>query len=352
MKQNRRQFLIKTAIVGGSLTTTNLGSNLFTKNINYNFKSDKMKLSFKPYTLELKHVFTLATSSRKTTPVILTQIEYDGVTGYGEASMPPYLGESQETASVFLSKVDLSQFHDPFELEDILEYVDGIDEKNTAAKASVDIALHDLVGKLLDKSWHQIWGYNKETTPSTSFTIGIDTDEVVRQKVKEAAQYPILKIKVGKKNDAEIIAAVRSVTDKPLRVDANEGWKSKEEALEKIQWLKSEGVEFIEQPMPSDMLEETAWLRERVEMPIVADEAVKSAADIPKLAQAYDGINIKSKVPKMLGWWSSGQICYPSFHLLPMLIRMKCCLLQGWRSYIKHRTKLLFLTFCSNFFVS
>jgi L-alanine-DL-glutamate epimerase-like enolase superfamily enzyme len=96
-----------------------------------------------------------------------------------------------------------------------------------------------------------------------------------------------------RKNDEEIINAVRSVTDKPIRVDANEGWKDKHEALEKIQWLKSKGVEFIEQPMPSDMLDETAWLRERVDMPIVADEAVKTAADIPKLARAYDGINIK-----------------------------------------------------------
>jgi L-alanine-DL-glutamate epimerase-like enolase superfamily enzyme len=102
-----------------------------------------------------------------------------------------------------------------------------------------------------------------------------------------------LKIKVGKENDEEIIGAVRSVTDKPIRVDANEGWKSKEEALEKIQWLKSQGVEFIEQPMPSDMLEETAWLRERVDMPVIADEAVKNASDIPILAKSYDGINIK-----------------------------------------------------------
>jgi L-alanine-DL-glutamate epimerase-like enolase superfamily enzyme len=103
----------------------------------------------------------------------------------------------------------------------------------------------------------------------------------------------VLKIKVGKKNDDEIIGAVRSETDKPLRVDANEGWKSKEEALEKIQWLKSEGVEFIEQPLPADMIKETAWLRERANMPIIADEAVKKTADIPVLAQAYDGINIK-----------------------------------------------------------
>jgi L-alanine-DL-glutamate epimerase-like enolase superfamily enzyme len=102
-----------------------------------------------------------------------------------------------------------------------------------------------------------------------------------------------LKIKVGTKDDEMIINAVRSLTNKPIRVDANEGWKIKEEALEKIKWLKSQGVEFVEQPMPARMLDETAWLRERSDLPIIADEAVTTASDIPKLATAYDGINIK-----------------------------------------------------------
>jgi L-alanine-DL-glutamate epimerase-like enolase superfamily enzyme len=163
----------------------------------------------------------------------------------------------------------------------------------SCAKAALDIALMDWVGKALNTPLYKMFGLNTSKAPVTSFSIGIDTPEVIKQKVKEAEPFPILKIKVGKKNDDEIIAAVRSVTDKPIRVDANEGWKNKEEALEKIQWLKTQGVEFIEQPMPSEMIEETAWLRERVDMPIVADEAVKTAADIPKLAKAYDGINIK-----------------------------------------------------------
>ncbi|MFQ5584496.1 MAG: dipeptide epimerase, partial [Calditrichia bacterium] len=151
----------------------------------------------------------------------------------------------------------------------------------------------DWIGKALNVPLYKLWGLNTAHAPRTSFSIGIDTPEMIRKKVLEAEPVPLLKIKVGKHNDEEIIGAVRSVTDKPLRVDANEGWKTKEEALEKIQWLKTEGVEFIEQPLPSDMIEETAWLRERAGMPIVADEAVKSAADIPRLATAYDGINIK-----------------------------------------------------------
>ena len=200
MKQNRRKFIINTGVIGGTLLTCGINTNVFSKNINIIKKNSNMKLTFKPYTLQLKHVFTLATSSRTTTPVMLTQIEYEGITGYGEASMPPYLGESQESASIFLSKVDLSQFKDPFEIESILEYVDGIDEFNPAAKASVDIALHDLVGKLIGKPWHKIWGFNKDKTPDTSFTIGIDTNEIVKQKVKEAEEYKILKSKTGSRN--------------------------------------------------------------------------------------------------------------------------------------------------------
>ena len=121
MKQNRRDFIVNSGLIGGALLTSGLNTNIFSKNIKIIKKNSNMKLTFKPYTLELKHVFTLATSSRTTTPVMLTQIEYEGITGYGEASMPPYLGESHETASKFLSKVDISQFKDPFEMESILE---------------------------------------------------------------------------------------------------------------------------------------------------------------------------------------------------------------------------------------
>ena len=130
MKQNRRNFIKTSGLIGGAVFTPGIFTNNFAKNINIIGDNKKMKLTFKSYTLELKHVFTIATSSRSTTPVMLTQIEYEGVIGYGEASMPPYLGESQETAAMFLSKVDLSQFNDPFKMEEILDYVDGIDEKN------------------------------------------------------------------------------------------------------------------------------------------------------------------------------------------------------------------------------
>ncbi len=252
-----------------------------------------MKLTYKPYTLELKHTFTIATNSRTTTPVVLTQIEHDGIIGYGEASMPPYLGESHETVTKFLSRVNLEQFNDPFQLDDILTYVDQIEEKNTAAKASVDIALHDLIGKMLGQPWFKIWGFNKETTPSTTFTIGIDTEEIIRTKVAEAEEYKILKIKLGSDDDRKIISTIRQITDKPLAVDANQGWKNKEFALDLINWLKEKNVVMIEQPMPKEQIDDLAWLTEKSPLPIFADEGVQRLSDVQKIKDVYSGINIK-----------------------------------------------------------
>jgi L-alanine-DL-glutamate epimerase-like enolase superfamily enzyme len=183
----------------------------------------RMKLSFRPYELQLSHTFTVAGNSRNTTPVVLTEIEYEGLTGYGEASLPPYLGENQESVIRFLNKVNLEQFKDPFMLDDILAYVDGLNEGNRAAKACVDIALHDLIGKLVDLPLYRLWGINPNNTPLTSFTIGIDTAEVVREKTIEADRFKVLKVKLGGGNDREMINTVRSVSNVPIYVDVNQG---------------------------------------------------------------------------------------------------------------------------------
>jgi len=287
----RRDFLKAGAMISIGTSFTGSVPEIFARRIKSS--GEKMKLRFYPYTLELKHVFTVATASRKTTPVMMTEIEFDGVVGYGEASMPPYLGESHQTATEFLSKVDLSQFDDPFKMEEILNYIDSIAPGNPAAKASIDIALHDLVGKLIGQPWYKIWGLNPEKTPYTSFTIGIDKPDVVRQKVKEAEQYKILKVKLGLDNDKEMIETIRSVTDKPIRCDVNQGWKNKEEALKMIEWLATKNVEFVEQPMPKDWYEEHAWLRERSPLPIIGDESVQRLPDVRKAYGVYDGINVK-----------------------------------------------------------
>jgi L-alanine-DL-glutamate epimerase-like enolase superfamily enzyme len=252
-----------------------------------------MKLSFNPYELQLKHTFTVAGNSRNTTPVVLTRIEYEGLTGYGEASMPPYLGESQESVIRFLNEVDLGQFQDPFMLDDILTYVDGVEEENRAAKACVDIALHDLIGKLLDQPLWRLWGIDPDNTPMTSFTIGIDTPEVVKQKTEEATGFRVLKVKLGGGNDREMIETVRSVTSVPLYVDVNQGWHDREEALDMIHWLAGQGVEFVEQPLPKEAVDDTAWLTQNSPLPIMADEAFQRLGDVAAFKDIYSGINIK-----------------------------------------------------------
>ena len=256
-------------------------------------KTGRMKLSYMPYELQLRHVFNLAKYSRTTTPDVQVQIELDGIVGYGEASMPPYLGESVESVCKLLSQVDLSQFSDPFRMEEILDYVAGIAPNNRAAKASIDIALHDLLGKIMGQPWYKIWGLSPEKAPNTSFTIGIDKADVVRQKVLEAEPYKVLKVKMGLDNDKELVEIIRSMTDRPICVDANQGWSDKHKALEMIEWLYDKNCLFVEQPMPKEMLDETAWLREHSNLPIIADEAFQRLGDIKRFHGVYDGINIK-----------------------------------------------------------
>jgi len=292
---NRRNFLKFSGLAAGSLILPNAVS-ATEMNPASKIKKGKravMKLSYRPYDLQLKHVFTIANSSRTTTPVMLTQIEYDGLIGYGEASMPPYLGESQKTAAEFLSKVDLSSFSDPLELEDIIQYIDSLAIGNYAAKASVDIALHDLVGKIVQQPWHKLWGLNRTKTPNTSFTIGIDTPEVVKEKVREADVYKILKVKLGRENDKEMIQTIRSVTKTPICVDANQGWKDKHMALEMIQWLATQGVVFVEQPMSKLAVDDIAWLTQNSPLPVIGDEAVQTVNDVAAANKVYSGINIK-----------------------------------------------------------
>jgi L-alanine-DL-glutamate epimerase-like enolase superfamily enzyme len=292
---SRRKFLTECGLLAGGagFSYLNMGRSEWSGFTGRIGKSSGLTLRFRPYELHLKHVFTLASGSRSTTPVMLTEIEYDNVIGYGEASMPPYLGESHHTASSFLGKVDISQFKSPFLMEDILDYVELIAPGNYAAKASVDIALHDLVGKLMKQPWYKIWGLNPSKTPNTSFTIGIDKPDVVKIKVREASPYKILKVKLGQGNDKEMIESVRSVTDKPICVDINQGWTDKVMALEMAHWLSEKGVVFIEQPMSKTSVDDIAWLTQNSPLPIIADEAIQTLTDFKKVQGAYNGINVK-----------------------------------------------------------
>ena len=301
---NRRDFIIKGALAaaGTGLSGTLLASTLHDtsatmdgrKSNKKGERSKSMVLSFQPYELKLKHVFTVSSFSRSTTPDVQVQIDYDGYTGYGEASMPPYLGQTVESVCSFLKKVNLKQFSDPFCIDDILTYVDSLSDGDSAAKAAIDIALHDLVGKMIGAPWYRMLGLNPAKTPRTTYTIGIDTEEMVKQKTLEVAgQFKILKVKVGTAHDKEMISAIREVSDLPIAVDANQGWKDKEKALDEIFWLKDHGIVMVEQPMPKDMIEENAWLTEHSPLPTFADEAIQRLKDIPSIKGVYTGINIK-----------------------------------------------------------
>ena len=289
---DRRKFILGSS--AGLLATSSLMSlSAFGCSTKKTVKSGHLVLRFKPYELKLKHAFNLAKSSRTTTPDVQVELEYDGIVGYGEASMPPYLGESVESVTKFLSSLDLTQFTDPFRMEEILAYVDSVAPNNRAAKASIDIALHDLLGKIMGQPWYKIWGLSTEKIHPTSFTISNDTPEVVQQKIKESEQYKVLKVKMGVPGDKELVETIRKATDRPLCVDANQGWNSKEYALEMCHWLKEKGCIFVEQPLPKEMLDETAWLREQSPLPIIADEAFQRLPDVVRFKDVYDGINIK-----------------------------------------------------------
>lgn len=296
MAYNRRDF-IKSIVAVGGLSMINfpvLAENLVHLQTSGATHKAKLKLSWYPYDLKLKHAFNISGYSRKTTPAVLTTLEYDGLIGYGEAALPPYLGESQPSVMAFLEKVDLSGFSDPLQMEEILQYVDSIAENNTAAKAAVDIALHDLTGRMIGKPWYQLWGLNVDKIPDTTFTIGMDTDEVVRQKVKEVeGLFNILKVKLGGKEDKKMVEIIRSVTSLPIAVDANQGWKDKHQALEMINWLKERGIVMIEQPMPKNNFDAIAWLTEQSPLPIFADESIQRLRDVEKTKGVFSGINIK-----------------------------------------------------------
>ncbi len=293
MAINRRKFLVGAGmgLIAASSPISLSAAGNPTRKI---AKTGRLNLSFKPYELQLRHAFNLARYSRTTTPDVQIELEFEGIVGYGECSMPPYLGETVESVTKFLSSLDLCQFSDPFRMEEILAYVDAVAPGNRAAKAGVDIALHDLLGKIMGQPWYKIWGLNPTKTPNTSFTIGIDTEEVVRQKVKEASPYKVIKVKMGLDKDQETINIIREMMPEvPICVDVNQGWKSKEYALEMCYWLKERNCLFVEQPFDKAWMAETAWLRERSPLPIIADEAFLRLPDILRFKDVYDGINIK-----------------------------------------------------------
>ena len=245
--------------------------------------------------LMLRHTWTTTMSSSAYRDTVHLQYTRDGITGYGEGALiiryKEYPEQAKQAIDAIIGQIESG---DPVKFDKFLASVrHSLGDHQHAAMAAVDIAICDWLGKKLGIPLYQYFGLDPADAPVTTFSIGIDTPEITRQKTREAADYPILKVKVGLKTDEETIEAIRSVTKKPLRVDANEGWTDKEEAIRKINWLETQGVELIEQPMPAHMFEETKYVRSKVHIPIIADEACTDASMIPVLKEAYDGVNVK-----------------------------------------------------------
>ncbi|HEY0246202.1 MAG TPA: dipeptide epimerase [Mucilaginibacter sp.] len=265
-----------------------------------------MQLTYQPFELQLKHPFTIAKYTRTATPLVLLQIAHEGYIGYGEASMVPYMGESHQSAADFLKKVDITQFSYPFNFEAIINYLDSLAPGQPAIKAAIDIALHDLDGKLQQQPCWQLLGSNPALMPLTSITIGIDMPEVILKKVKEAEACKVIKVKLGRDTDKELITTIRSVTDKPLYVDANQGWTDLQQSLDLCYWLQEQGVQLIEQPMLKTDVGSNAWLTERSPIPIIGDEAIQRLPDVEKAAGLYHGINVK--LMKSAGMYEAHQM--------------------------------------------
>jgi L-alanine-DL-glutamate epimerase-like enolase superfamily enzyme len=244
--------------------------------------------------LNLRHTWTTVMSASTYRDTFFVNYKHDGITGVGEGAPIVRYKESAESAREAVNSVlPLLDSSDPEQFQKVMTEVGAHVPGEWAGKAAVDIAMMDWMGKKLGIPLYEYFGLDADDAPITDFSIGIDTPAITREKVREAADFPILKIKVGLDTDEQTIAAVRSVTQKPLRVDANEGWTDREVAARKIEWLSKQGVQFVEQPMPADRIEDLRWLHERAALPLIGDESCRRPEDIPKLVGVFDGLNIK-----------------------------------------------------------
>jgi L-Ala-D/L-Glu epimerase len=257
-----------------------------------------VKLNYRRLDLQLAHTWTLARGAGTTLckAVVVEVIGADGTVGLGEAAPNSRYKESVDTVQAFLAKVDARglSFND---VEGSMTYLDTVSPHDMSAKCALNLALLDGAAKRANKPVYEFLELGfRENHHITSFTIGIDKPDMIRKKVLEAEHYPVLKVKLGVADDKANLQALREVAPaKTLRVDANEGWKSKEQALEMTEWLAKDGhVEFVEQPMPATApIKDWVWLKQRSPLPIFGDESYHLAADVAQAAECFHGVNVK-----------------------------------------------------------
>ncbi|HUU27903.1 MAG TPA: dipeptide epimerase [archaeon] len=258
-----------------------------------------MKISFEPVDLHTRHTFKIAREEfiggGDVFGTVIVRLEHEGLTGWGEAAPFFIYGENQRISLAALESFApfIRKWNDPWPAEHLMDELDSVLERNYAAKAAIDMALYDIQGKLCGKPLHSLLGLDPECTPLSTFTIGIDTLDVVREKVREVVDFPLLKIKVGGPADLECLKVVREEAPSArIRVDANCGWEP-HEALRMIERLVDFGVEFVEQPLPPSHAEGLKWLHERSPLPLMADESCERLEHVPACAKVFDAINIK-----------------------------------------------------------
>lgn len=248
-----------------------------------------MILRHRPVELQLRHTFRLARGASDSRTNLIIEVEDDGIVGLGEAAPIARYGQDCRSAARAVERM-VENLGDPRDFDRAVDQVSVAGQP--AASAALEMALRDLAGKRLGAPVYRLAGIDPNAMPVTSFTIGIDEPEVVAEKVREAEGFAALKIKMGGDDDRALLEAVRAVTDRPLRVDANEGW-TLEQARSYLPWLADQGVELVEQPLPAGQREEMRQLKEVSPVPLFADESVGCASDIPALADGFHGINIK-----------------------------------------------------------
>jgi len=253
----------------------------------------RFKIRHSLLNLKLRHTFTISRWSRDIAPNILVELEADGITGIGESAPNARYNESQDTNTAWLNKFDTAILSNPFDVESVLQYMEKVGPGEYSIKVAIEMALYDWIGKKLGVPLYDLWNAPSRFGPQTCFTVGIDTNENLPGRLAEAEKYPVLKIKLGTDRDKEIIRIIRTVTDKPIWVDANEGWKSIETAKEMVRFLADQNVQMIEQPMPSSMKNELAELKKYSPVITMADESFTGRESFDELAQRFHGINIK-----------------------------------------------------------
>jgi L-alanine-DL-glutamate epimerase-like enolase superfamily enzyme len=257
-------------------------------------KPDSDRLEHRPVRLALRHPWTIArgTSVEKTNVLVRLTGE-DGVAGLGEAAPNARYGEDAESVARALERFATWLSNGSLDAVSLLDRLEASGPADPAARAALDMAVHDREARRAGVTVGRLLGAAGGAMPSTSMSIGHDAIAVMQEKVRAAASFPCLKIKLGVGNDRAIVEAIRAVTDRPLTVDANEAWRDASEAIAMIDWLAGMGVVLVEQPCPAADGDLARAVRRRSRLPIFADEAVLSAADVRSLRDAYDGINVK-----------------------------------------------------------